>query len=363
MGNSTNGYVEDDNDDGGGGLSSPAALEAALEATDVSNESLRDLAAALAAEANSGSCSSHLLLRRRRPEKNDTNERRPHLVHWTAIARACAQPHWPPPPAIPAAAGAGQGSGPGGGDFSTSLDSHHGDGIRLLRRWMGLRLPVPCKHLLTAGCGGGHGVEPAPVTCLTYLPLAMLLVSGHSDGRVRLWDPCARKHKLAPPPPPTRVRYSGGSTGESRKWGEDSGGRERDRGRHQRLHPGHYAETKEEWTEKGKTFGCVAIFGAVRAAETSGGRQGGGAGGGGGRFLKVQAVDSIVLPGGSAASLVVCDPEGARAARAIDRELPWDPASAGECMVRYTQLTNCSPLCGCPIENHISVVLLDFCPV
>lgn len=58
-----------------------------------------------------------------------------------------------------------------------------------LRRWSGLRLPVPCKHLLF-----GHDAQ---ITCLTYLPLAMLLVSGAANGRVRLWDPCARRHRRA----------------------------------------------------------------------------------------------------------------------------------------------------------------------
>eukprot|EP00752_Nemacystus_decipiens_P008770 g7826.t1 len=46
-------------------------------------------------------------------------------------------------------------------------------------------------------------------------------------------------------------------------------------------------------------------------------------------ILKVGAVDSIVFPGGGVSSLVVCDPERARAAQAMDEEQPWDPASTG----------------------------------
>ncbi|CAM9793309.1 unnamed protein product, partial [Choristocarpus tenellus] len=50
---------------------------------------------------------------------------------------------------------------------------------------------VPCKRLLS-----GH---EAAITSLGYLPLAMLLVSGSADGKIRLWDPCSHPHKLAPP--------------------------------------------------------------------------------------------------------------------------------------------------------------------
>lgn len=308
-------------------ISSPAALEAALEATDVSDENLRELADALASVANMASCSFQLLVRRR-SASTTTTEQWSRLVHWTAIARALIRPHWPSADCIPPTAVPRQGLGPGNKTLSMS------DGVRLLRRWHGLRLPVPCKHLLSAGPGGAKDNSRAPVTSLAYLPLSMLLVSGYSDGRVRLWDPCARRHKLAPPPPPPpppAIHTGGRKTGSREDRGR--GGLGRGRGRHLRLFPGSYAETAEEWTAKGQTFGCVATFGAVRAMTTSAGKRGGVAGGEGGGFLKVEAVDSIILPGGGVSSLVVCDPERVRVARAMDEEQPWDPASAGECVV------------------------------
>ncbi|CBJ33221.1 calmodulin-like myosin-light chain [Ectocarpus siliculosus] len=211
------------------------------------------------------------------------------------------------------------------GNVLTSLDS--GGGERMLPRWNGLRLPVPCKHLLSSGRserGGTHSGDGnrSPVTCLTYLPLSMLLVSGHSDGRVRVWDPCDRRHKLAPPPPQSlRALGSEDRETQSRKGGRRSG-------RHHRLFPGSYATTAEEWTEKGRTFSCVATFGAVPAKANTTERRGGAAGKNGrGGFLKIRELNSIVLPGGGAASLIVPDPESVRAARAMDEEEPWDPAS------------------------------------
>ncbi|CAM9419601.1 unnamed protein product, partial [Hapterophycus canaliculatus] len=85
---------------------------------------------------------------------------------WTAIARALITPLWPPPPPL---------------SMSPVSSNSSDGGIQLLRKWNGLRSPMPCKHLLLAGCR-------TPVTCLGYLPLSMLLVSGYSDGIVRLWD-------------------------------------------------------------------------------------------------------------------------------------------------------------------------------
>lgn len=311
----------------------------------MSDEKLRDLADALAREANTTSCSSQLLLLHRRTAyTTNTTERQGRMIPWNAVARASIRPQWPPPLSVPlTAASAEPEVGPGKGKLLTCFGN--GGGIRLLRRWNGLRMPVPCKHLLSAGCGGGGsggsgggGVHVkdrnhAPVTCLTYLPLAMLLVSGYADGRVRLWDPCARRHKLAPPPPPSLGTECGRDRRE--KSGEGSrgaSGQYRGRGKHLRLSPGSYAKAAEEWTEKGQTFGCVATFGAVpTTALTPGGkRDGGGAGGDVGGFLRVRAVDSVVFSGVCATSLVVCDPELVRVAQAMDAEEPWNPASAGE---------------------------------
>lgn len=306
-------------------LSSPAALEAALEATEVNDENLQELADALAAEARKADCSFELLLRRR-SANTITTVQWSRLVHWNAVARALIRSHWPPPDSTPPAAVPRQGLG--SGDRTMSM----GDGVRLLRRWHGLRLPVPCKHLLSAGPGGAVDAHWAPVTCLAYLPLSMLLVSGYSDGRVRLWDPCARRHKLAPPPSAAAAaaRHTSGRRADSGQ-GKERGGLRRGGGRHLRLFPGYYAKTAEEWTEKGQTFGCVATFGAVRATTTtSADEHDGVTGGDGGGFLKIGAVDSVVLPGGGVSSFVVCDPERVRSARAMDEEQPWDPASAGE---------------------------------
>lgn len=302
-------------------LSSPAALEDALEAMDVSDEDLRELADALAVEAHTASASSCLL--QQRDEITTANKRRRCVAPWTAIARALIRPHWPPLSSM-----VKLDTRSGEGNVLTSFDN--GGGVRLLRRWHGLRLPVPCKHLLSSGRserGGTHGGDGnrSPVTCLTYLPLSMLLVSGHSDGRVRLWDPCDRRHKLAPPPPQSlRALGSEDRETQSRKEGRRSG-------RHHRLFPGSYAATPEEWTEKGRTFSCVASFGAVPVTtNTTEGRGGTTGKNGRGGFLKIREINSIVLPGGSAASLIVPDPESVRAARAMDEEEPWDPASKSE---------------------------------
>lgn len=288
-------------------LASSAALEAALEATDVSDDKLRDLARALVQEATTAFSSSHLLGLRREHAAAFANDRRCCLASWTAVARAMTTLLWPPPPLS---------MSPASGDNSDG-------GVQLLRRWNGLRSPVPCKHLITAGCG-------SPVTCLSYLPLSMLLVSGYADGRVRLWDPCARRHKLAPPPPPPLHAQGRGGIENQSHYGTRERGRGRDRARHLRLSPGVYAATAEEWTERGQTFGCVATFFAVPLTKASGGPQGGDPGGDGGRSLPVQAVDSIVIPGGGGVSLVVCDTESMRAAQAMDEDEPWDPSSAGE---------------------------------
>ncbi|CAM9542999.1 unnamed protein product, partial [Ectocarpus sp. 12 AP-2014] len=300
-------------------LASPAALEAALEAMDVSDEDLQELADALAVEAHTASASSCLL--QQRDENATANKRRRRLAPWAAIARALIHPRcWPPPSSM-----VNMDTRSREGNVLTSFDNGGGD--RLLRQWNGLRLPVPCKHLLSSGRserGGTHGGDGnrSPVTCLTYLPLSMLLVSGHSDGRVRLWDPCDRRHKLAPPPPQSLCALGcEDRETQSRKEGPRSG-------RHHRLFPGWYAATAEEWTEKGRTFSCVATFGAVPVTTNTTERRGGAAGKNGrGSFLKIRELNSIVLPGGGAASLIVPDPERVRAARAMDEEEPWDPAS------------------------------------
>lgn len=229
------------------------------------------------------SCSSKMLMRRRRSASNTTTEQWSRLVHWTVVARALVRQHRPSPDYMPPRAVPSHGFGPDDSTLSLS------DGVRTLRRWHRLRLPVPCKHLLSAGSGGTVDGDRAPVTCLAYLPLSMLLVSGYSDGRVRLWDPCARRHKLAPPPSPPSAapaKHTGGRRAGSHK-GRGGGDLGRGRSRHLRLFPGSYAETAEEWTENGQTFGCVATFGAVRAAMTSAGKRDGFAGEDGGGFLKV----------------------------------------------------------------------------
>ena len=93
-----------------------------------------------------------------------------------------------------------------------------------------------------------------------------------------------------------------------------------------RIWPGIYVNAAEEWTEGGVTFGCIANFGAMAKVPR---RDESGSDGGG--FVKVKALHSIVLPGGGADSLVVCDLEGARLSRRMDEAKPWDPTSAGEC--------------------------------
>lgn len=281
-------------------LSSSAALEAALEATDVSDNDLQELAGALAMEA----ATSFLCL------QATSQEKRCRLA-WAAVALSLTRTQWPPLPA-PSLTAITLASD---SEKVTSLDA-----IGRLRRWDGLRVAVPCKHILS-GSEDDDDNHRAQVTCLTYLPLAMLLASGYSDGRVRLWDPCAQRHKIAPPPPNGRGHGSGNGRSETagvRGAGGSSG-------RHLRIWPGVYVKAAEEWTEDGETFGCIANFGAVAKAphrDENGGNVSG--------FVKVKALHSIVLPGGGATSLVVCDPECARLSRRMDEEKPWDPTSAGE---------------------------------
>lgn len=233
---------------------------------------------------------------------------------WTAVALSLTRTQWPPAPAPSLTAT------PPASDSKkvTSLDA-----IGQLRRWSGLRLAVPCKHILSGGEDDDNNISShAQVTCLTYLPLAMLLASGYSDGRVRLWDPCARRHKIAPPPPDGRGR--GSDEGRCRTAGiAGEGG---SAGRHLRIWPGIYVKAAEEWTEGGVTFGCIANFGAMAQVPR---RDESGSDGGG--FMKVKALHSIVLPGGGASSPVVCDSECALLSRRMDEEEPWDPTSAGEC--------------------------------
>lgn len=285
-------------------LSSSAALESALEAADMSNDEISGLAAALATLA--AASYSHLMMPSAAARQSRCR------VAWNAVARALTRPQWPPPPS-PVVSSARD-----GGNTAVDASLH-------LRGWSGLKLPVPCKQLLSGAGGLKDGA--AQVTCLTYLPLAMLLASGHADGQVRLWDPCARKHKLAPSPPPRggvgerNHRYS--STGEYGRSGLGEG-----KDRHLRIWPGNYIDTAEEWTENGQTFGCVAEFGAVTTRGGNAvGSESDGVGGGG--ILKVSALDAITIPGGNGVSLAVCDIEGARGARAMDEQEPWDPASTG----------------------------------
>lgn len=240
------------------------------------------------------------------------------------------------------------------------------DAIGQLRRWSGLRLAVPCKHILSGCCEDNddhHDDDRAQVTCLTYLPLAMLLASGYSNGRVRLWDPCARRHKISPPPPDEKYRGNGGGGG--RETEEIRGGGSS--GRHLRIWPGIYVKAAEEWTEDGRTFGCIANFGAVtkapRGDENAGDGRGGfvevnGGGGGGGGCMKVKALHSIVLPGGGAASPVVCDPECARLSRKMDEEKPWDPTSAGECFPGMKVLCNFFSKCTIFTETNSNMISL-----
>lgn len=315
--------------DHGDCLSSSAALEAALEATDVSDEHLQELASALATEA----ATSFLCL------QATSIERRCRLA-WLAVARSLTRTQWPPSPSPASSLLARQAPGR---EQVTSLDT-----VGQLRRWRGFRQAVPCKHILSGECEEG-GDDRAQVTCLTYLPLAMLLASGYSNGRVRLWDPCARKHKIAPPPP--YGRGYGTSSGNGRREtagirGKASSGLllgirdESSSGRHLRIWPGSYVKAAEEWTEEGLTFGCIANFGAV---EKSPCRDGDGVG-----LVKVKALHSIVIPGGGAASLIACDPESARLALRIDDDKPWDPTSAG---TFFTALAVPHQVCVCPFAH------------
>lgn len=294
-------------------MSSATALEAALEATDVCDKHLQELASALTMEAST----SFICL------QGTSTERRCRLA-WLAVARSLTRTQWPPP-CLTSSLMARQASEK---ETVSSLDA-----VGQLRRWSGLRLAVQCKHALPGGCEEGDD-DRAQVTCLTYLPLAMLLASGYSNGRVRLWDPCARKHKIAPPPSDARGHGAGSGEGRCQTAGikgEASSGRhlsirdEGSSGRHLRIWPGIYVKAEEEWTEEGLTFGCIASFGAVERSQCRDGDGGG--------FVKVKALHSIVIPGGGAASLVVCDSESSRLSRRMDEEKPWDPTSAGTCLL------------------------------
>lgn len=313
----------------GRSLSTPADLEAALEASEISDVDLEGLAAALTAIAKA----SYNRFRRSATRTREARRR----TAWAALTRALIRPWRLRPPM----------SSTGRNSRGVNLESRESS----LREWNGLRLPLKCKRLLLPGGDSGGDVQ---VTSLTYLPLAMLLASGYADGKVRLWDPCARRHKLAPPPPlPAGKRQRGGliDGGESVSLGEwrRQGGEGNGRGRHLRICPGTYVDTPEEWTTTGQTFGCVAVFGAVSLTagfngygDSDGSKRGGGDGGGGSdRSMKICAIDAIVVPGdgggggfscggGGDSSLIVCDAEGARVAREMDDELPWDPASTGE---------------------------------
>lgn len=308
-------------------VSTAAALEAALEASGVSSDDLDTLATTLHQIASNALDRQHLAS----PDKQ-------HRTAWAAIGRTAMHPEkWLPTPSTTISTS----------DDRTIYRSTTSKIIAELRKWNGLNRPIPCKHVLR---------HDAPVTSLAYLPLAMLVASGAADGKVRLWDPCARRHKLAPPPV-LRARHEIAADFDTN--GFDHGlvkhlrsefppGSSPDEvnTRHLRIWPGEYLETPEQWTQTGRTFCCVAEFSVAESSpDPASGvprqrEQGvrahvaddGGDGNIGGRRLamKIATMDAIAIPGGGhLRSLVVCDADGARTARQMDKEEPWDLASAG----------------------------------
>lgn len=289
-------------------LMSYTSLDAALDAAEVTDGDLHSLTAALVEIWITS-------FFRIQPSSAAAAERRGRVA-WVAVAGALVHPEKLTPKI--------QGS-----SVSEVMNTGGGQNQLQLRQWDSLRLSIPCKFLLSTDRGSNGGLTQ--VTSLEYLPLAMLLATGHSDGRVRLWDPCARKHKLAPPSP----QYNGKRRSSSPYDGEEEsgGGRPGDFGhRHLRIWPGTYAETTEEWTQTGHTFGCVAEFNAAASTTappkaTTRGRAGRGVGPGN----SVRALHTIVIPGGGGPSLVVCNAEEANVARILDEEKELcDPASVGE---------------------------------
>lgn len=302
-------------------ISTAAALDSALEASDVSNDDLYALATTLAQIAKASFDRQHSAS----PDKQ-------HRTAWAAVTRAVMRPErWLPTP--PSRSQTVLLSG--GRTCRTK-----GQITAELRKWTGLRRPIPCKYLLR------HDTQ---VTSLSYLPLAMLVASGTADGRVRLWDPCARRHKLAPSPTaPVRHGTFSGDDFDAVDSASDLQpqctmySRRTVDHRHLRTWPGVYVETPEEWTETGKPFGCVAEFSAVPWSDSTNtggrreersvrnaadGRQDDNSRRR--RPVKITMMDVVAIPGGDSRSLVVCDANGARTAKQMDKEEPWDPASAG----------------------------------
>lgn len=287
-----------------------SSLDAALDAAEVTNGDLHSLTAALVEIWITS-------FFRIQPSSAAAAERRGRVA-WAAVAGALVHPEKLTPKI--------QGS-----SVSEVTSTGGGQHQLQLRQWKNLRLSIPCKFLLSTDRGSNGGLTQ--VTSLEYLPLVMLLATGHSDGRVRLWDPCARRHKLAPPSPQYDAKRLSSSPYDD---GEESGGG-RPGGisdRHLRIWPGTYADTAEEWTKTGNTFGCVAEFNAAASvmatppppkAQTRGH-----AGRGVGPGNAVRALHTIVIPGGGGPSLVVCNVEEAHVARILDEEEQCDPASVGE---------------------------------
>lgn len=280
-------------------LPTVAALDVALETSYVADIELEALATELAQISAASFRRQQLVAPERR-----------YRAAWGALVRAVMRPdRWLPSLSSRSLSAALISGGEGMGNGTKRI-------IAELQRWTRLRSPIPCKHLLV-----GH---EAAITSLAYLSLSMLLASGAADGRVRLWDPCARKHKLAPPPvaPAPLARCAGGAEG--------------------RRNMSTCLEAPEEWTQTGETFGCIADFSALPSTDPSGpvGKRavksrgnvvadGEGDGIGHRMSMKVSAMDVILIPGGGLRSLVVCDADGVRKAKGLDEGEPCDLASAG----------------------------------
>ena len=290
----------------GDNLSSPITLDAALDAAEVTDNGLCKLSGALATVWKSSFSRIYSL-------SAAAAERRSRIA-WSEVARALVRPQW----SAPAMSGAR--------DEMTAGRDGRKSKFQLFQ-WRKLRLLIPCKFRLSYG-----GV--AQVTSLEYMPLAMLLATGHSDGRVRLWDPCARKHRLAPPP----LHYGGKqftSSYEDEPEGGIGGRSCNTTQPHGRIWPGFYTNAAEEWTKTGRTFDLVAEFDAATSATVqksqSEGRADASSGPSG--SVRVSALSAIVIPGGGGGpSLIVCDIDGVHAARTLDKEEQhWNMASSGEC--------------------------------
>lgn len=296
-------------DPGKNSLSTSATLDGALETSRVGDQELQALAGALAARATAtlDYC------------QRASQEMR-HRKVWAAVARAVQQPQrYLHLASLPE---------------TTTGSARFTPCLKKLDGWPSLRLPIPCKKILL-----GHHAQ---VTSVSYMPLSMLLVSGAANGEVRLWDPCARPQKLAPPlTPPCRSPLVDERDECYQPYGQgDAAGAYN---RYLRKWPGIYLETPEEWTKTGQTFGCVAEFtvgrpyssnrSTVQAREKrSDGSTLHGKDDGNNRNqrTRVNAIDGFVMQGGLVGSSVVCDEDGSRKARELDTEEPWDPSSAGE---------------------------------